>query len=176
MMIRAILQSITVFVCVSLIFATNAMAQTNQNSSNDAINVVKHKDWAVQCQESEQKKLSSCFMFQRILVKDSGDSLLRMTVDRPQDLSAPRAIFVVPLGTYVAPGISVQIDANDPLDLEIEYCDKLGCYAGKLLDQSILNLLKRGRQAVVRFQSRGRQQIILPISLSGFSSGLAALN
>jgi len=175
-MIRAILQSITVFVCANFFFATTSIAQTNDNSRNGDINVVKHKDWAVQCQESEQKTLSSCFMFQRILVKDSGESLLRMTVDRPKDLSAPRAIFVIPLGTYVTPGVSVQIDTSDPLDLEIEYCDKQGCYAGISLDQPILSLLKRGRQAVVTFQSRGRQEIKLPISLNGFSSGLAALN
>lgn len=175
-MIRANLQSVIFFVFANLFLAENSIAQTNENSSDGAINVVKHKDWAVQCQESAQKKLSSCFMFQRMLVQDSGESLLRMTVDTPQDLSAPRAIFVIPLGTYITPGISVQIDANDPLDLDIEYCDKQGCYAGIALDQPILILLKRGRQAVVTFQSRGRQEIKLPISLNGFSSGLAALN
>ena len=174
-MVRSILQSITVVVFTNLFFVTSSMAQTNDNSRNEDINVAKHKDWAVQCQESEKKQLSSCFMFQRILVKESGESLLRMTVDRPPDLSAPRAIFMIPLGTYVTPGILVQIDANDPLVLEIEYCDKLGCYAGKLLDQSTLNILKRGRQALVTYQTRARQEIGLPISLNGFSSGLSAL-
>ena len=167
---------LTVLAIVYALFATEAAAQSSSGDSTGAEKITKHKDWAVQCHESQQKNLSSCFMFQRILVKDSGESLLRMTVDRPKDLSAPRAIFLIPLGSYITPGISVQIDATEPLDLGIEYCDKQGCYAGILLDQTILDLLKRGRQAVVTFQTRGRQEIRLPISLDGFSSGLAALN
>jgi invasion protein IalB len=168
------LLAIPIFIYALL--ATAVAAQSDTDSGATAENIAKHKDWAVQCQQSEQSKSSSCFMFQRILVKDSGESLLRMTVDRPRDLGSPRAIFVIPLGTYITPGISVRIDANDSLNLEIEYCDKQGCYAGILLDQSILNLLKGGRQAVVSFQNRSRQEIRLPISLIGFSSGLAALN
>jgi len=115
-------------------------------------------------------------MFQRILIKNSQESLLRMTVDKPKDLTGPRAVFAIPLGTYVTPGISVTIDGSDPLKLEIEYCDKKGCYAGILLDGSLLDNLKQGRQITVSFQHRNRQKIKLPISLIGFSSGLAALN
>jgi len=99
-----------------------------------------------------------------------------MTVDKPKDLSGPRAVFVIPLGTYVTPGIKIAIDGNEPLDLEVEYCDKQGCYAGTLLDQSLLSRLKLGRQIIVTFQHRSRQVIKLPISLAGFSSGLATLN
>jgi len=163
------------FALASLLVVAHVSAQTVTGSSADSPSVEKHKDWAVQCENAKQDGLVSCFMFQRILVKDSGESLLRMIIDRPQDLAAPRAILVIPLGTYVTPGISVKIDAKDSFNLEIEYCDKQGCYAGILLDQSLLVMLKKGRQAVVSFQNRGRQEISLPISLNGFSSGLAAL-
>jgi invasion protein IalB len=163
------------FVCLNLSYIPNSIGQNNSNPDADDIEVTKHKDWAVQCENATQDGLVSCFMFQRILVKDSGESLLRMTVDQPQGLAAQRAIFVIPLGTYVTPGISVKIDSNDSINLEIEYCDKKGCYAGILLDHSILTMLKGGREAVVSFQNRGRQEISLPISLNGFTSGLAAL-
>ena len=162
------------FACI--IITSNIAAQTVENRSNDSVSVAKHKDWAVQCKKNSQGALQSCFMFQRILLKDSEDSLLRMTVDKPEDLTQPRAVFAIPLGTYVTPGIKIKIDQNQPLDLEIEYCDKQGCYAGILLDQSLLSSLKRGSQVAVSFQHRSRQTIKLPISLMGFSTGFAALD
>ena len=167
---------IALFAFACLLITPNIPAQTVENRSNDSISVAKHKDWAVQCKKTNQGTLQSCFMFQRILLKDSEDSLLRMTVDKPEDLTEPRAVFAIPLGTYVTPGIKIKIDENEALDLEIEYCDKQGCYAGILLDQSLLNSLKRGRQVIVLFQHRSRQTIKLPISLMGFSTGFAALN
>lgn len=159
--------------CIGIFTTQSTFAQSNSSSE---IKTVRHKDWAVQCKASGQNSSPDCFMFQRILVKESGESLLRMTVDKPQDLTAPRAVIVIPLGTYVTPGVLLKVDTSEPIELKIEYCDKQGCYAGVLLEQSILNLFKRGRQAVVSFQNRSRQVINLPISLSGFSSGLASFN
>jgi invasion protein IalB len=167
---------VVIFAFACLLITPAITAQTIENSSNDSISLAKHKDWAVQCKKNSQGTLESCFMFQRILLKDSEESLLRMTVDKPEDLTEPRAVFAIPLGTYVTPGIKINIDGNEPLDLEIEYCDTKGCYAGILLEQSLLSRLKRGNQVAVSFQHRSRQTIKLPISLMGFSTGFAALN
>ena len=175
-MIRLLQISISTFFVSSLFLVGNTFAQSDSEPPDNSTIVEKHQDWAVQCENNGQESLDSCFMFQRILIKDSGESLLRMTVDKPKGLSAPRAIFVIPLGTYVLSGILVKIDSNDPMNLEIEYCDKNGCYAGILLENPVLNHLKQGRKAMVTFQNRARQKISLPISLNGFTSGLAALN
>lgn len=173
---KSVYVQFTLFAFAFLLITPNIPAQTVGNRDDDSISVAKHKDWAVQCKKTSQGTLESCFMFQRILLKDSEESLLRMTVDKPDDLAEPRAVFTIPLGTYVTPGIKINIDGNEPLDLEIEYCDTKGCYAGILLEQSLLSSLKRGRQVIVSFQHRSRQTIKLPISLMGFGTGFAALN
>ena len=165
---------VLVLVCTQLGFSVPASAQS-ESISDANIDLAKHQDWAVQCRKNQDGSLSSCFMFQRILLQDSADSLLQMTIDKPEDLSAPRAIIKIPLGTYLQPGISIDIDSKSPRNLDIEYCDKQGCYAALLLEAEILNLFKRSRLISVVFQNRSRQQIKLPISLEGFTSALTAI-
>lgn len=152
-----------------------AAAQTAGNPNGDQVELTRHRDWAVQCSKGGDGADGSCFMFQRILVEESGDTLLQMVVDLPRNLAAPRAIFKSPLGTYLKPGIKIAIDSQPAIDLEIEYCDRQGCYAGKLLEPAILQSLQQGRRITVTFQNRGRQEISLPISLLGFSAALNEL-
>jgi invasion protein IalB len=155
-------------------FPKNLIAQSTDNLKD--VTTTRHKNWAVTCQSAKNKDLSSCFMYQQLLVKNSNDILLSMTVDKPPALNKPRVIIRIPLGTYVSPGLSFQIDKGTALRFDIEYCDNNGCYAGMELNDGMLNLLKRGNLVRVSFQHRNRSNINLPISLSGFSSALKALN
>ena len=84
-------------------------------------------------------------------------------------------VVTVPLGIFLPGGLTFSVPGTAPARVAIETCVIKGCRAGLVLAEPLLNAMLNGTRARVSLQNMRRRPINLPISLDGFSAGLAAL-
>lgn len=149
-----------------LCFASSAQAQNPHGQIFEA--------WRVQC-NSPTGAPAVCQMFQNIVVKDSGEPVLRFFVGYQGDSETPIGVLVVPLGVNLPSGITLKIDDGQAYQLAIEVCLPNGCRARFGFDQNFLDLFKRGSSGTVSFVGGNRQPFNVPISLKGFTAALKAI-
>jgi len=130
--------------------------------------------WRVQC-NSPTGAPAACQMFQNIIVKDSGEPVLRFFVGYQGESETPIGVFVVPLGVHLPSGITLKIDDGQAYQLVIEVCLPNGCRVRFGFDQNFLDLFKRGNSGTVSFVGGNRQPLNVPISLKGFTAALKVI-
>ncbi len=133
------------------------------------------KDWRLECQKSEGEEQEICQISQSIVFKEDNRPLLHMAVGYTAKEHKPAAIFNLPLGISLPPGVSVKIDEGEPRRMPIEHCFPAGCRAYLSLDEELLAALKRGLEAQVTFHDLTRRPVAVPVSLRGFTAGFNAL-
>ncbi|MCP4041992.1 MAG: invasion associated locus B family protein [Gammaproteobacteria bacterium] len=132
-------------------------------------------DWQVQCQENPETKQEHCFISQNLVLKEGSRQLLHVAVGFTPQQTDPVAIFTVPLGISLPPGITLSVDKSEPARLQLQHCIPKGCKALFRLDKQWLASFKAGSQALVTFHDVKRRPIGIPLSLSGFTAGIKAL-
>lgn len=151
--------------------------------------VEKHGDWELICgvadgvgdktndlpQSSQREAQNNCRLAQHHAVADTKEALLVANV-LVNEQKKPVAIFSLPSGVYLAPGILIRVDRNKPFKLLYETCNPSGCHAGFELKPSVLSAFKRGAIAAVRFFDPQQKPIDVNLSLAGFTKGFAALS
>ncbi len=85
--------------------------------------------------------------------------------------------FAVPLGVSFAQGLTIEIGAFRAPNLKYRRCERDGCYVEGVLPQALLDAMQtqgldKGAMDIVSVDGRKFQ---VPISLNGFSDGLALL-
>jgi invasion protein IalB len=109
-----------------------------------------------------------------VLITDTQEPILVLRVYHAgggEDL----AIASLPLGVFLPAGIGLVIDAQPEQRFVYVTCNQSGCHVGIPLDSALLAGLKVGATALVRVFDGGQQPVDLPLSLSGFAQGHAAL-
>jgi len=80
-----------------------------------------------------------------------------------------------PLGILLPPGLGLQVDGEKVGHVPFVRCHVVGCFAQVTLTDDLVSRFKEGETAwFIVFQSQ-EEGIGIPISLSGFTSALAAL-
>ena len=133
------------------------------------------KDWTARCETPPGANIERCYIFQNIVLKQSGQRVLHMAVGYLAANGQPAAVLTLPLGISLPPGVSISIDDAAPSPLVIERCDPSGCIGALALDDALLAALKRGRRARVSFYDGTRTKVSVPVSLLGFTAGFGAL-
>lgn len=134
----------------------------------------KFQDWGVQCETPEGADKETCFIFQNLVMKDSGQRVLQVMVGHLQN-DKPAAVLTLPLGISLVQGVSVQVDDGDKKRIPVQRCQKNGCIAGLLLDDDLLAAFKGGKKAQVTFYDGRQRPVSVPVSLSGFTAGYQSL-
>jgi len=164
-------------VAITLMLASTAQAQTDSGSTVGELpdaDVSRFEDWAIQCQQPEGADSEVCVMFQRQVLED-GRTLLLMTVREAPNQPQPVAMLQVPLGVLLQPGLSITVDDGEPLELGYSICNNNGCIASFPLRDRIREALKRGINADVVVATANGQEIVISVSLKGFTAALEAL-
>ncbi len=133
------------------------------------------QDWIYQC-GGEGLNDDQCYIMQNIFIQDSDLRLLGVAVGYLGPDDSPWLFFTLPLGVYLPAGMVFNIDGGDENKLPIRICLSDGCKSSIGLDKKLLNALKKGNKAKVAFlDGNSQKQIIVEISLAGFSRGFSAL-
>ena len=133
------------------------------------------KDWTFQCTQLQADKPRSCFLIHDVYPTEGKVRILQMVVGRFGAENLLGALFFVPLGIRLPPGLTIQIDKNEPQRLPVEQCTSKGCQAQIVLAEPFLSILKAGAGGEVTFEDATGRQVAVPFSLQGFTAALAKL-
>jgi invasion protein IalB len=137
-----------------------------------------HGDWEIRCIRAPEGQVDPCQMFQRLsdqagnptvdvnlfLLPDSGEVVAGATV-------------ITPLETLLTAPLTMAVDGGEARRYPYAFCDPAGCYVRIGLRQAEIDQLRRGavaRLTVVPALAPDRQ-VVVEMSLTGFTAGLAAL-
>ena len=87
-------------------------------------------------------------------------------------IAAAAATIIVPLETALNEGLVLEMQDLEPKKYQFKFCNSIGCYSQIGLTIEELEALKsKGKASIfLKHLSSGDQQIVIPISLSGFTA------
>ena len=86
-------------------------------------------------------------------------------------VAAAAATIIVPLETILSEGLVLAIQELEPKRYQFKFCNSLGCYSQIGLTDDEVEALKKKEKASIFLKhiSSGDQQIVIPMSLNGFT-------
>ena len=162
------------FRALLMLVAVTALAFVGVGAAQGATDGDKFKEWTMRCEAPEGAQ-QVCHIFQVAKDKETGQDIVHIAIGYRADLPDPLAIISVPLGIFLPPGVSLQIDEGNPVRAPYEVCDRDACRAGFPLSGEMVSSLKGGLSLKVTLENPLGEKITLPVSLSGFTAGLNAL-
>lgn len=125
--------------------------------------------WSVRCDEGKE---NSCEIFQRLVVKETGQRVAEFAIGFPEDKDVARGVVVLPLGILLTGGAVMQIDDGQAFKFDVRYCSQQGCFAFLNLDKALLDRLRNGNNATVIFKTLEGKSMSVNLSLKGFTKSL----
>ena len=161
---------------LALALAPGAFAQeTPPAEGEDAPAAEAEIPWDTNCSQATRQAEPDCEMSQMVIVPQSRQVLLRLSVQVAGDGSDPRMVLQLPHGIWLPGGVTLAIDDDQWQETELQTCDGNGCYAGFAMDDAALRRLQRGGQLKVTFQSLSREPVTVPVDLNGFTASYAKI-
>lgn len=134
------------------------------------------KDWTARCETAPDEAMPHCFIFQNLVLKQSGQRLVHMAVGYLAANGQAVAVITMPLGISLPAGAAISVDGGHAEDIVVERCDTSGCVGAVTLSDGLVAQMKRGRQARISFHDGAGRAIAVPVSLLGFTAGFDSLN
>jgi len=129
--------------------------------------------WLVNCTSTGTEV--ACEANQRLVVQKTGQLLLAVTVRIPPQSKTGAMMLHLPHGLFLPDGISLEIDGKAGKQQAVQTCDQKGCYAGLPIDDAYLKDLQTGKTLTVAFRNLQKEDMRIPVSLSGFKEAYAKL-
>jgi invasion protein IalB len=137
-----------------------------------------HGDWEVRCIRAPEGQADPCQLFQR-LSDQGGNPVVDVNVFHVPDGGevVAGATVITPLETLLTAPLTMRIDGGEVRRYPYAFCDPAGCYVRIGLREAELAQLRRGAAAemIVVPALAPDQQVIVRMSLSGFTAGMAAI-
>jgi invasion protein IalB len=131
--------------------------------------------WEPHCTSAGRTAPATCTLEQRLVVQETGQPFVTLTVRVPAEPRRPFLAVQTPLGLHLPSGLSLKIDAGQALTVAIERCDQNGCYAGGPIADDFLAALKAGQTLNVTMRAPDGQDLSLAVPLAGFAPGYDAI-
>ena len=136
-------------------------------------------DWSLRCLKAEEGQPDPCQLYQ--LLKDAdGNAVAEFsTFPLPEGQEAAAgATIVVPLETLLTQQLRLTVDNGEAKVYPFTFCNAAGCVARVGFTTAEVAQLKRGNGAVLRMVPAAApdQEVLLNISLSGFTAGFDSVN
>ncbi|MEX0386647.1 invasion associated locus B family protein [Spiribacter onubensis] len=163
--------------------AGTAMAQSNstepalqpQGERPQAEIRARHQNWVVRCQPAPADAFGAgefCEMYQQVSEQETEQTVLEVVIGYPQEASQPVALFNLPLGMRLPPGVRLQVDDNEPIQFPVQLCLGSGCRADIELGEALIGQMRAGAEAVLTIVDPQGRNVEIPMSLLGFSAAL----
>ena len=129
--------------------------------------------WQYTCVSEQNQKICDL----RELVFDSNTnevvSYLSLTIN-PDKLTQMQIAF--PHAVNLKSPIKLQIDENDPIDLNYAYCNQSACFVAEIIGENFVNFFKSGNQVSIKVLFLDNREATITYSLSGFTAGYKKLS
>ncbi len=134
-----------------------------------------HGDWQIRCDTPPGAQAEQCVLLQSVLAEDRPNVGLTVIVLKTADEKNRLLRVLAPLGVLLPAGLGLKIDDEDVGRAGFVRCLPNGCVAEVVMDDTLLNRLKTGKQATFIIFQTPEEGIGVPLSLNGFQKGLEAL-
>jgi invasion protein IalB len=134
-------------------------------------------DWEKRCVTLPEEE--NCTLFQ-LLQDDQGNNVAEISLFGlpPGQQAAAGATIVTPLETLLTQQITLQVDTGQARRYPFSWCSQIGCFARVGFTEAEVAAFRRGARATMTIVPAAApdQQVVLSISLLGFTAGLEAVN
>ena len=162
-------------IVVALGLGTVAWAQTGPDLSSSTVKAT-HGSWQVRCGQPPGARQEKCALVQSVKAEDRPNVSLTVIFLRSYDGNTRILRIVAPLGVLLPTGLGLKIDDVDVGHAPFLKCGPIGCVAEVVASEDLLGKMKTGSSAIFIIFQTPEEGIGVPISLGGFSEGLAELN
>ena len=135
-------------------------------------------DWAFRCVKAPEGQEDQCNLYQ-LLINDEGVSVAEVSIFKlPEGGQAQAgATIVVPLETFLPEQLTLAVDGENARVYPYRFCNRAGCVARIGLTAAEVAQLKAGANGSLRIvpAATPSSEVVLNISLSGFTAGYDAL-
>lgn len=129
--------------------------------------------WLVNCASVTGQM--ACEAVQRLTIQKTGQLLLSVSIRIPPKSKDAAMMIHLPHGMFLPEGVVLAIDGKEQKKEPVQTCDPQGCYVGMPIEGGLLKSLQEGKMLSVSFKNLQKQDIKLPISLSGFKEAYTKL-
>lgn len=134
-----------------------------------------HGAWSIICDTPAGASDEQCAMMQNVVAEDRPEIGLSVVILRTADNKAEILRVLAPLGVLLPNGLGLNVDGKDIGRAYFVRCFQDGCYAEVILEEPLLDTLKKGKSATFIVFQTPEEGIGIPVDLTGFSDGFAAL-
>jgi invasion protein IalB len=132
-------------------------------------------DWQTVCKPPPPgAKNEICALVQSVTAEDRNNVGLTVYFQKFSNGTRVLRVFA-PLGILLPPGLGLKIDGADIGNAPFLRCHTFACYAQVVVDDQLVGKLSTGKTAIFIIFQTEEAGIGIPISLAGFSAGLATL-
>lgn len=166
-------------VSASAAFAQTATPQTPAQASgatqkNGTLRS-QHGAWSILCDKPAGAKTEQCALIQNVIAADRPELGLSVVVLKTADNKARILRVLAPLGVLLPNGLGLNVDGKDIGRAYFVRCFEDGCYAEVILDDALIETLRKGKAATFIVFQTPEEGVGIPVELQGFSEGFNKL-
>lgn len=132
--------------------------------------------WQVRCGKPPGAKAEKCALVQSVKAEDRQNVSLTIIFLRSFNGDKQLLRVVAPLGVLLPTGLGLKIDGEDVGHAPFLKCGQVGCIAEVVADETLMDKMRAGENAIFIIFQTPEEGIGVPIDLAGFTNGLDQLN
>ena len=129
--------------------------------------------WQYTCVSEQNQKI--CDLREFVFDSSTNEvvSYLSITIN-PEKLTQMQIAF--PHAVNLKSPIKLQIDNENPIDLNYAYCNQSACFVAEIIGDNFVNFFKSGNQVLIKVLFLDNREATITYSLSGFTAGYNKLS
>lgn len=131
--------------------------------------------WSSSCSSAGRSEPLDCTMQQRVVVTQTGQLLVALTIRVSQAGTQPRLVAQVPFGLELSDGLKILLAEAAIGHLPFRTCNDGGCYAEAAVSDEMIAQLSANKTVDVAIRDVAGREIKIPVSLSGFADAFARI-
>ncbi len=168
------LRSILVSAAISAACILGVAGASAQSAASGTVKST-HGAWSILCDTPAGAKTEQCALMQNVVAEDRPEVGLSVVVIKTADNKAKILRVLAPLGVLLPNGLGLNIDGKDMGRAYFVRCFQDGCYAEVILEETMVKALSAGKAATFIVFQTPEEGIGIPVDLTGFGEGFAAL-
>ena len=138
------------------------------NADQHVIEQENFEAWQFTCVEEQSQKI--CDLRELVFDQNTEEvvSYLSITIN-PDSLAQMQIAF--PHAVNLKNPVQLQIDENDPLELNYAYCNQSACFIAEIIADNFINMFKAGNQITLKVLLLDNREATITYSLLGFTAG-----
>ncbi len=124
--------------------------------------------WQFTCVEEQSQKI--CDLRELVFDPNTEEVVSYLTITiNPENLTQMQIAF--PHAVNLKNSVKLQIDDQDPLELNYAYCNQSACFIAEIIAENFVNMFKAGNQISLKALLLDNREATITYSLLGFTSG-----